>query len=93
MANVTITLTEKELQAFRIAKNQMDMGYQDNIATDEQFGDTMYQEAHAGLDSIEDKIEGKLWVAEQVALWANERPDIPTSVLRKMAKEAWNQTV
>lgn len=93
MANVTITLTEQELRAFEVAKNYIDNGYADNIAMDEEFGDDHYERTHRNLDKLEEKIQRAVWVEEQVAHHAVENPHVPKHIVRKMARDAWKETV
>lgn len=94
MTTITITITEKELHAFRVAKEFMDSSYVDNMDMDAEFDDDHYEQAHLHLDKLEQKIQQKLdekeWIDGAVAQWSEERPDLSKSVLRQHAKKVYS---
>jgi hypothetical protein len=93
MTTITITLTEKELRAFAVAKNFIDNAYYDNMLIDEEFGNDHYEQTHRHLDILEEKIQRKLaekeWIDAAVAQWSEERPDLSKTVLRQHAKKVY----
>ena len=93
MTTITITLTEKELRAFEVAKNFIDNSYADNMLMDEEFGDDHYEQTHLHLDKLNEKIQQKLaekeWIDAAVAQWGEERPDLSKTVLRQHAKKVY----
>ena len=87
MANITITLTEEELHAFEVAKHMMDSGLTDNLALDDEFGDDHYARAHAGLDSLEAKIEAKVQFESDVARLKETYPQHSVGTIRKALRD------
>lgn len=88
MANITITMTEAEAHAFIVAKRIMDEMQSENLEQDEKYGLDMYQEMHAGLDNLQQKVEDQQWIEAWVAEGAEVRPDLSKAVIRKYAKKA-----
>ena len=88
MANITITLTEAQVEALYQAIGTLDNGYQDNMTIDAELGNTVWADTHAGLDEIREKLDDEQWIEEWVAEGKEARPDLSRTVIRKYAKKA-----
>lgn len=88
MANITITLTEAQVEALYRAIGTLDNGYQDNMTLDAELGNTVWADTHAGLDQVREKLDDQVWIEEWVAEGVAVRPDLSKAVIRKYAKKA-----
>lgn len=88
MANITITMTEAEAHAFIVAKRIMDDMESQNLAQEEDLGLDIYKKMHAGLESLQEKVEDQQWIEAWVAEGAEVRPDLSKAIIRKYAKKA-----
>ena len=88
MANITITLTEAQVDALYHAIGYVDEGYSDNMTVDAEMGSTRWAETHAGLDAIREKLDDQQWIEEWVAEGVAARPDLSKTIIRKYAKKA-----
>jgi hypothetical protein len=88
MTNITITLTETQVEALYHAIGYVDAGYTDNMTVDAENGDTRWADTHAGLDEIREKLDDQQWIEEWVAEGVAARPDLSKTIIRNYAKKA-----
>jgi hypothetical protein len=88
MTNITITLTEAQVDALYRAIGTLDNGYQDNMTIDAEMGNTVWADTHAGLDEVREKLDDQQWIEEWVAEGIAARPDLSKTIIRKYAKKA-----
>ena len=91
MANITITLTEAELHAFEVAKRMMDEMEYSNLALDEEFGQDTYKQVHAGLNTLEAKIDAKVQFENDIAHLKQQYPNHTVAEIRKALRD-YNKT-
>ena len=88
MTNITITLTEAQVEALRRGLHDFTQNAHSNMEMDAQNGNTQFADAHTEIDIILGKIDDQEWIEEWVSGGAAVRPDLSKAVIRKYAKQA-----